>query len=503
MQSGDTMGSRTVRNVVWNFAGQGIPMAVALFTIPFLIARLGTDRFGLLSIGWVLIGYLSVFDLGLGRAMTRQVAIKLGLGKADDIPVVFWTTICAMMVLGVTAAAAGLVLSGALVSQALRLPAGLEPEAHRAFMVLSLGIPVTILSSGLLGLLEAYQRFRIVGLLRMAAGLAAYGVPAAVALSTRDIVAVVAALVGARVVISMAGLVACMAMSRSLRRPSRPERGVLRDLLRVGGWLTVSNTVSPIMASLDRFLLGALISVGAITYYITPADALTKATVIPVAVTGVLFPIFTGVVTGDRGRTLDMFRRGWDSVFLLLLPFVLAVVVFAQPALTLWIDAEFAERSKEIATWLAFGVLANGLAQMPYALLQATSKAKQVALIHLMELPLYVVTLWLLVEMFGILGAAIAWTLRMVVDLVALLWASSGLAGGYGALVSPIWRIEAGLVLYALVLALVRMPPGPGAIAVVLGGGVCATLLLTRTGLGSVALTLTQSRSPDGRGAPP
>ena len=43
-------------------------MMVALATIPALVRRLGTDRFGILTIGWAVLGYFSLFDLGLGRA---------------------------------------------------------------------------------------------------------------------------------------------------------------------------------------------------------------------------------------------------------------------------------------------------------------------------------------------------------------------------------------------------------------------------------------------------
>lgn len=489
------LGSRTVKNVIWNFGGQGLPMVAALFTIPYLIGRLGTDRFGLLSIGWILIGYLSIFDFGLGRAMTRQVAIKLGAGDLQDVPKVFWTAIGAMAALGLVAAGVGFTLAGTLVHDMLRVPANLEEEGRYAFMVLAFGLPVTIVSTGLLGLLEAYQQFRIVGMLRMATGLASYGIPAAVAVATQNIVAVVAALVVARAVIAALGFLVCLTVVESLRRPVRPGRDELLSLLGVGGWMTVSNIVSPIMAGLDRFLLGSLISVAAITYYVTPADALTKATVIPIAITGVLFPIFTGAMTAERSKTLDMFRRSWDVVFLILAPFVIAVVVFAHEALSFWIDPEFADHSAAIAKWIAFGVLANGLALLPYAMLQATTKARTVAMIHLVELPLYVVSVWLLVDSFGIVGAAIAWTLRVTVDLVALFWATSRLMGSPRLLVSPLWRFETALTLVVVVLALVDIPALAGIIVVASGVIVCAVLALERLDLGWNTILAATARS--------
>ncbi|MCZ7592513.1 MAG: oligosaccharide flippase family protein [Kiritimatiellae bacterium] len=64
------------KNTVWNLVGMCAPMAVALFAIPLLIKGLGTERFGLLSLVWMLVGYFGVFDLGLGQALTKFIAEK-------------------------------------------------------------------------------------------------------------------------------------------------------------------------------------------------------------------------------------------------------------------------------------------------------------------------------------------------------------------------------------------------------------------------------------------
>ena len=62
------------RNAVWNLLSLVAPMLVALGAIPALIRTLGADRFGILTLAWMLIGYCSLFDLGLGRALTKLVS---------------------------------------------------------------------------------------------------------------------------------------------------------------------------------------------------------------------------------------------------------------------------------------------------------------------------------------------------------------------------------------------------------------------------------------------
>jgi hypothetical protein len=71
-------GALLARNTLLNLAGQVIPLLIGLATIPYIVRGLGTERFGVLAIAWVVLGYFSLFDLGLGRAKTKFVAECLG-----------------------------------------------------------------------------------------------------------------------------------------------------------------------------------------------------------------------------------------------------------------------------------------------------------------------------------------------------------------------------------------------------------------------------------------
>ncbi|MBT5973680.1 MAG: flippase, partial [Desulfobacula sp.] len=51
------------RNTILNLVGYGTPLLVALVTIPILIKGLEAERFGVLTLVWVLISYIGLFDL--------------------------------------------------------------------------------------------------------------------------------------------------------------------------------------------------------------------------------------------------------------------------------------------------------------------------------------------------------------------------------------------------------------------------------------------------------
>lgn len=49
-----------------------------------------------------------------------------------------------------------------------------------------------------------------------------------------------------------------------------------REVIRFGGWVTVSKAVGPLMMYFDRFLIGSLLTMTAVAYYTVPYELVTK-----------------------------------------------------------------------------------------------------------------------------------------------------------------------------------------------------------------------------------
>ena len=357
-------------------------MIVAVFSIPILMHALGRDRFGVLALAWAVIGYANLFDLGLGRALTQLVAKKLGAGEESEVPTLVWTSLILMLVLGLVGALAAVLLSPWLVHRALNVPVALQPETLRAFYLLGLSVPVVISTAALRGLLEAHQRFGLINALRIPMGVYSFASPLLVLPFSRSLFPVVAVLVGGRVIGWAAHLWLCLRVVPELSDRIAWRGAAAGPLLRFGGWMTVSNVVSPLMVTLDRFLIGALLSVSAVAYYATPYEVVTKLLIIPGALVGVMFPAFSASFEHDRSRTAVLYSRCVKYVFLVLFPVVLVTVGLAQFGLKLWLGADFAEHSFRVLQWLAVGVLFNSVAQVPFALVQGAGRPDLTAKLH-------------------------------------------------------------------------------------------------------------------------
>jgi O-antigen/teichoic acid export membrane protein len=409
------------RNAVYSLAGQGLPIIVAVVTIPLLIQGLGTERFGVLTLVWIVIGYFSLFDFGVGRALTKLTAEKLGHDRENEIPTLFYTALSLMGGLGMIAAVGLLCFDNWLVRRILSIPLVLQEETIRALSVMAIGIPIVIISIGLRGVLEAYQRFRLISIVRFSLGLLTYLGPIAVLNFSNNLVPIVSIIVFGRF---CALLVYFYFNLRTIPfKQLRPEINIsqIRPLLSFGSWLTVSNIISPLMIYMDRIFIGIFLSMTAVTYYVTPFEVVNKLLFIPSAISAVFFPLLSTVLVNNPDNAIRIYRRGICYVAVLIFPITLILILYGDYILQLWLGKEFVINSSMVLRIMAIGLFLNSIAFLPSAFIQANGRPDITAKLHLVELPLYLFLLFVFLKLWGINGAAFAWTIRVSVDLFFLL----------------------------------------------------------------------------------
>ena len=408
-----------VKNTFYNLIGLGIPLLAAVVSIPMLITALGADRFGLLTLIWAVVSYFGLFDLGLGRAMTQQLAVVFANKDHERIGPLVATATVLMAVLGVFAG----VLMAALAPWGVGLVHGVpnQQEAINAVYALAFAMPAIVLTSGFRGILEAKHAFGIVNLIRLPMGLFTFLGPLAVVIYGEPRLDWIA------VVLAAGRIVACIVHAWYAWRVLPRNHGsltfhinLLQPLYISGGWMTVSNIISPFMGYVDRFIIGGIVSASAVAYYTTPQELVTKLWIIPGALTAVLFPTFAMQIAQRDEQTWVLFKKSIRWMFAVLLPVTMTLALFSQELLSLWINPEFASHSKLLLQIFAVGVLINCMAHVPFTLIQSAGIPRLTALIHLAELPFFLGTLWWLTADYGVLGAAIAWLLRMVVDTILM-----------------------------------------------------------------------------------
>ena len=171
-------GKVLARNTVLNVAGQVIPLLVGVATMPYVIRHLGPDRFGLLSLAWVVVGYFALFDLGIGPATTKFVAELLGKGEIEKLPALVWTALVTQSGFGLLAGILLAAASPTFVNRLLKIPPQLRTEAHWVFLILAVSLPIGFASGSLQGVLAASQRFDLLNAIGIPTLALSYLIPA-------------------------------------------------------------------------------------------------------------------------------------------------------------------------------------------------------------------------------------------------------------------------------------------------------------------------------------
>lgn len=429
------------RNALWNLFGLGLPLALAFLFIPRLILGMGADRFGVLTLILAFLNYFGFFDLGIGRALTQLLA-----GPArDDKPkeaTLIWTVSAILIALGALLALVVFLVAPFLVSTLLRVRGPLAGETVAALRELGLALPFLLHSLALRGVLEARRRFDLSNLVRIPAGVFTFGAPVLVLPFSRNVAVVVA--------VVLAGRMLAWAMNLWMVFRIMPHVGTMKgwtpgeiwNILRFGGWYTVSNVVAPVIDSLDRFFIGRFLSVSMVAYYTTPYEVIVRLGILSGSVGGAMFPEFASRLQKSQREAAILFERGLKYLLALLFPFALVATAWAREGLTLWLNPEFAALSAPVLQWLALFVFLTGAALVPLVFLQGVGRPDLSARMHLIELPLHAGLLFLLIRLDGIRGAAIACVLRILIDFLGNLYSSGKLmalrAGDYLRMLAPI-----------------------------------------------------------------
>lgn len=417
-------GRLIARNSVLNLAGHLIPLLAGIVAIPILVRGLGLEQFGILSLAWVVLGYATIFDLGLGRATTKHVAEALGRGGAEEIPSLVGTALAVQLAFGAAATIVLAALTPFLVGNAFAISIDLADEARATMYLIALAIPIVLVSGSFSGVLEARQRFDLVNSVRIPTSTLTFLLPAAGVASGFQILEIVALILLMRVA-ALVALVALVVRTFSGLSVLTFSRRLVRRLISYGGWITVTSVVAPAFVYLDRFLIASLVSVSAVSYYAAPYETVTRLWILPASLVISLFPAFS-ILEGARNREAitSIFLRSTKYLLLSLGPLAILLILFAHDLLRLWLGEDFATQSGAVLQILAFGVLINSVAQIPYALLQGVGRPDLTGKFHLVEFPIYVSTVWILILEWGIKGAAVAWLVRVALDAFLLFTAA-------------------------------------------------------------------------------
>jgi O-antigen/teichoic acid export membrane protein len=274
-------------------------------------------------------------------------------------------------------------------------------------------VPLATVSGVITGALEGLERFGALNSLQVIGSILFYVTPLVVAyVHGPDLTWLIPATILAR---ALSTVPLWIALVKIL--PLRGSAGFASDqakgLLSYGGWVSVNGVLSPLFSSFDSFVIGSAIGTAAVAIYNVPYQLVHRVLLFPSALARSLFPRFSSASVKDAHL---LGTRAVAAMAALSVPIMVPATVILYPFMKIWVGPEFAIQASPVGEIMVIGTWISSMALVPYALLQGQGKPRTVALLHIAETPILLGSVWVGVHYWGVVGAAVAMSIRDAID---------------------------------------------------------------------------------------
>lgn len=395
-----------IKSIFLNSIGIVLPIVVSFPLLGMIARMVDVEKFGVFLIFFSFVGFSSFLDLGLSRAIVREVAKKDS--QEEEKKKIIQTASIFVFFIGLIFSLVSIYFVDEIVDF-LNLSESIVKDVRDSFIIVNMSIPFVLISGVWSALPEGELRFLSLSAYKSISGVLLILIPFSFAIFSASLISLAAGLIVARILTA--------AMSFWYVRYFFYERfsfdyKLFKNLIGYGGWLTVTNIVGPLMVYGDRFLLSNLLGAKSVGFYTAASELISRLLIVPSIVAKPLYPLyaFDQVYVEKRERLIKL------SLAFVVFFVVIFVYLFSDFFVTIWLGERYSVKVVNLIQILLVGFFFNSIAQTYYIKIQALGHSDIVAIIHLTEIVPYGLVFYFLVDTYGLNGAAWAWSIRSAVD---------------------------------------------------------------------------------------
>jgi O-antigen/teichoic acid export membrane protein len=407
-----------------NLVGSLLPILIAIISVPPYLRLIGNERYGVLAVIWALLGYFGFFDFGLGKALTQRMA-QLSDTNEIERSKLLWTALSATFLLGLVGMIILWISSHWIFSSFLQMSSLTRNEVSKTIIWLVLALPVLLFISVLQGALQARLRFFELNIVNILGSLLTQFLPLIFAIfgyvKLQDLVLVI---LSSRVLILILLLYLCRRYVPLIGLPI-VDFSHLSPIVSYGGWMSLISLIGPVLVSMDRLIIASINGAKVVASFTIPFDLVSRAMTIPNSISNALFP---RLASSSEHNSKELANRVNLFLNAIMTPIVIIGLFISYPFLSIWLGETFSLSCFGVSEVILLGVWINSIVIPHSTRLLASGAPRGVVLAYVLEVPIYFLMLWLGVTKLGIIGAALAWTLRVILDTAILLYLSRSLS---------------------------------------------------------------------------
>lgn len=353
-----TQKTGVVRNVVANWIGLGLNLAVAFFMSPFLVHRLGDTMYGVWALLLALTGHMGLLDAGLRVSVVRYVSRFSAVSDTPALGRVVSTALSLYGGISLLVVALGVGLAP-LLPRLFTIPPAALPTARVVLVITAVNLAISLLTSVFNGVLAGRQRYDHAN--RIGICLLVVRSVAIVLLVSRGY-----GILGLGLVHTGAQLLNGLWLVRYAYREvpglrvgwSGVTRSTVKMLYGYSLFVLLNNIAMILLFSSAEVVVGVFIGAGAITYYAIAGSLLQQLSRLVGMMTQVLHPYASAQeARGDLEGLRRTVVLGTKACMVIALPVTLTLVVVGRTFLRFWMGERYAAVAAPLLIVLAVGRL--------------------------------------------------------------------------------------------------------------------------------------------------
>jgi O-antigen/teichoic acid export membrane protein len=405
-----------VRNVVANWLGMAVGMAVAFVMSPFLVHRLGDTMYGLWVLLLAMTGYMGLLDAGLKVSVVKYVSRFLAVKDADGLNRVVSTVLILHGGISVVIVA-GAFAAAPVLPRLLAIPPEMVPIAQIGLVITALNVAVTLAMSVFNGVLAGAQRYDYANVIGVGVVLVRSAVIVAVVSQGMGIIGLGLVQTAANIASGLLLMRAAFKVVPDLRiRWSLIDRETVRTLYGYGSFVLLNNVAMFLLFHSAEVVIGTFLSVAAVTYYAIAGSLMHYLSQLIGVMTQVLHPY--AAAQDAKGESMALRRAvvvGTKACLIIALPATITFVLAGGHFIELWMGAKYAAVAAPLIVVLSVGRL-FWLAQSSSGnVLLGAGRHQLLTVANLATGILGLAFGSLLIRSMGLMGLAIGMTVPMVI----------------------------------------------------------------------------------------
>lgn len=404
-----------LKNSLISFVFLFFPVLSALIFIPLNIDHLGLNLWGAYNLSISFFFIVMYFNIGIGPSVNRLIAIHHEKGDIkEELDIVhsgfFLNLLITTIIISLI-----LIFQNIIIDYSFKKNISLIElnEIKKLFFWTSISSGMYLLISYFRNVLEGRQLFLFVSIIRAIIGS----------------FIIVAPLISNKTNLSESGFyiflmltVILMAYTfyfmRFYELPKVKSISIksVKNILNQGILMSLHSFINPVFIYFDRFLIGNKLGVDFVGVYTSFYDVISRITMVPSSISGGLFPAVAAVSNCTKKSKKILFKALKINLIISLLPLIV-IILFGYELLVLWLGKEISIGYNNVIIIISISYFLQGFNLIFLRFLQGIETFKFSLYLNILLLVIYVPVLFFFINSYGVLGVAITFLIKNIIEL--------------------------------------------------------------------------------------